>query len=213
MNSSQERGKILFCVKKGGRKIVNVLLESDRRCPPTSANDYPVSRRERDDEAARAVPPRTESPARCPPTRGHDNSNTRTTEEEEEEEKEAPAANTTDQTRDSADGPQGRRPNPRTTPQLLATKVPSSCTHAYAQVYCFVCAFHDQFFSPTGSIFREQRTLACLLHVRAFNHIQFVRFVKTTRLIFQLLLTIIITTKQRHNTTYLKVVVILCKRL
>lgn len=132
-----------------GRKIVNVLLESDRRCPPTSANDYPDSKRERDDEAARAASPRPGSPDRCPPRREHD-INTRTTDGEEEE---APAAS-------AADGLQGRRPNPRTTPQLLATKVPSliprMCPHA--QVSCFVYA---EIFTTGPTFIPRDPRMAC----------------------------------------------------
>lgn len=106
---------------------VNVLPESDRQCPPTSASDCLDLRRERDD-AARAAPPSPRSPDRCPPRRQHDS--TKTTVEEEAS---GEATNAADRTRDSADGLQGRRPNPRTTPQLLATKVPSlllACTRA-----------------------------------------------------------------------------------
>lgn len=128
------------CAKNGERKIVNVLLESDRRCPPTSASDYPDSKRERVDEAARAVPPIAQSPARCPPRREHA-SNTRT---EEGEEQETSVANAADRTRNSTDGPQGRRPNPRTTPQLLATKVSSSSTHAHAQSVLFCLRWNFQ---------------------------------------------------------------------
>lgn len=154
--------KILCCLRKiGRRKIVNVLLESDRRCPPTSASDYPGSKREMVDEAAHAVPPRARNTVRCPPRRGRA-SNTKTTEEEQEEEQETPVASAADRTRNSTDGPQGRRPNPRTTPQLLATKVSSSCTHAHAQVLSTLKFFFfftlkkiksDQSFSPTGAAY------------------------------------------------------------
>lgn len=109
---------------------VNVLPESDRRCPLTSASDCPDSRQEKDDAAARTVPS-PESPDPCPPRKGQ-HVNARTTEEEVEAVEEASAA---DRTRDSADDPQGRRPNPRTTPQLLATKVPSPVARMYTEFF------------------------------------------------------------------------------
>jgi len=174
-------GRFFFsCVKNGGRKIVNVLLESDRRCPPTSASDYPDSKRERVDEAARAVPPIAQSPARCPPRREHA-SNTRTTEEGEEQE--TSVANVADRTRNSTDGPQGRRPNPRTTPQLLATKVSSSCTHVHAKcTVLFALKFSATSPSlrtyPSGS--KDARVPLPRLH----SIMQFIWFAKSTRLIY-----------------------------
>lgn len=105
--------------------------ESDRRCPPTSASDFPGSRRERDgDVAARVLPLSPGSPDRCPPRRHgsstNNSSNTRitTVPQQRQEGQEEGTASAAGRTRDSVDGPQGRRPNPRTTPQLLATKVP-----------------------------------------------------------------------------------------
>lgn len=162
--------KFFFMRKNGERKIVNVLLESDQRCPPTSVNDYPDSRRERDDEAAQAaVPPKAKNPDLCPPRRGH-GSNTRITEEEEQE---TSAANAADRTRNSADDPQGRRPNPRTTPQLLATKVPSSCTRKRERIILFALKFSRPVLSlrPDRLIPRDQRMLACLSHVWVFTYI------------------------------------------
>jgi len=114
---------LLVCKKRD--VSVNVLPESDRQCPPTSASDCPDSRRERDD-AARAASPG--SPDRCPPRRQHDSMKTTV-----EEAALGEATSAADQIQDSADGPQSRRPNPRTTPQLLATKVSSlllACTRA-----------------------------------------------------------------------------------
>lgn len=113
---------------------VNVLPESDQRCPLTSASDCPDSRQEKDDVAARTVPPSSGSPDRCPPRKGQHVS-VRTTEEQVEAAEEVPSANAADRTRESADDPQGRRPNPRTTPQLLATKVPSPVARMHTEFF------------------------------------------------------------------------------
>lgn len=131
---------------------VNVLPESDRRCLPTSASDCPDSKREKDD-AARAVPASPGSPDRYPPRRELDS--TTTTEQEE-------VANAADRTRDSANGPQGRRPNPRTTPQLLATKVASCCSHARIALRARSLSVALNF---SRFDHRAGKQLACLLHM------------------------------------------------
>lgn len=76
---------------------------------------------------AHAVP--SSPPDRYPPRKEQD-VNTRTTEEEE-----VPAMNAVDRTQESADDPQDRRPNPRTTPQLLATKVPSPVARMHTEFF------------------------------------------------------------------------------
>lgn len=141
---------------------VNVLPESDRRCPLTSASDCLDSRQEKDDAAARTVPPNPESPDPCPPRKGQ-HVNARTTEEEVEAAEETSAA---DRTRDSADDPQGRRPNPRTTPQLLATKVPSPVARIHTEFFT-TDPDPDQIRRP---IPRDCKIFACRSHADANSY-------------------------------------------
>lgn len=93
---------------------MNVLLESDRPCLPTSANDCLDSRQEKDGMVSSTENP----PDQCHPKKVD---NMKTTEEEDEAQV---PVNTVNRTQDTpADIPQDRRLNQRTTPQLLATKV------------------------------------------------------------------------------------------
>jgi len=79
---------------------------------------------------ARAVLPSPGNPDRYPPKKEQD-VNTKTTEEEVE----VPAMNAVDRTQELADDPQDRRPNPRTTPQLLATKVPFPVARMHTEFF------------------------------------------------------------------------------